>query len=213
MPADPPKNPDTKAPMSCPGWQYSIDVVTHHCLKNWAHLYNSTGSNNWVCTCSLSWIPRCVPFTVTGFNLYPFTIINCNPEFFWVLWVLLVNHWGWGWSWTLIHLGNNSPVITYWDDGWPHRWKMEICSFRWDPNGSFRMGKLGLRAGVAGCPKILLSISRGFWTVCLWLRWYETGRWKYIQDPTFNAPAGGEMLVEWRRRSNSTWHFLYSCVM
>lgn len=62
------------------------------------------------------------------------------------------------------------------------------------PSGSSRMGKLGPRAGVAGGPKTVLSISRGFWTMSPYIRWHAMGRQKYIQDPTFGALTGGEML-------------------
>ena len=66
------KNSGHKAQVSFPGWPCSLCIVIHQCWKT--NLFLTPGEQ----TCGTSPVQYALP--LVDFNLYPFPIINPNPD-------------------------------------------------------------------------------------------------------------------------------------
>lgn len=69
-----------KAWVNNPGWKYSVCVITHHYQKIEYYSHDSTMGEDKQDSC-LSWTPSFCAFSFDNFNLYSFTVINCNHKY------------------------------------------------------------------------------------------------------------------------------------
>lgn len=74
------QSPGHQGLVSFPGWQYSMHVVTHHCLEKCC-CTTPLAENNWKIAPGRSWTLPCESLDFFDFSLYPFAVLNCNHEY------------------------------------------------------------------------------------------------------------------------------------